>query len=356
MTITLLAPDGVPVTAQQERQANAALYGGGHGRPLGGRSGFRIDTPSNILTATSTTWTLQPCSAMLDPGASTHQGMYGWSSDAAITGAVTAADSTNPRKDLIYIRVNDSTAGDGSGAVNANVVYVAGVPGANPVAPALPARSFEVGTLDVPVAGGGAPVVKLNPARFVAAGARGIAVSAADRPVAPHVGQEVIRTDRNNHVQRWNGTAWKWVSEPERYFENASVFNAATSTSDMVIRTMPTTLIPVRSYATRIKVRAAAAITSGAISNNALRLVFAASAGVSTVQDAQGKAYLGFVAPGQYFESAAIETDWINIGGGGQPSVRCWIERIMTSTVTHQVALAPNGSGYLEALVLPADD
>lgn len=50
MTITFLAPDGVPVTAQQERQARAVLYGAGSGRPLGARSGFRPGTAASTLT------------------------------------------------------------------------------------------------------------------------------------------------------------------------------------------------------------------------------------------------------------------------------------------------------------------
>lgn len=170
MTITLRMPDGVPLTATQERQAWAAIHGGGGNRRLGGRSGFRVDTPSTVLTATSTTWTLGACAAMIDPGALTHQGMYGWSSDANETGTVTAADATNPRKDIVYIQINDDTAGDGSGLVTAEVEYLAGTPGVTPSAPTLPARSFLVGTITVPQVGGGSPTVVRNPAVFVAAG------------------------------------------------------------------------------------------------------------------------------------------------------------------------------------------
>jgi len=214
MTITYIAPDGVAISAQRFRQGHAALYGGGANRRLGGRSGFRIDTPSNVLTATSTTWTLGPCAAMIDPGASTHQGMYGWSSDANETGSVTAADATNPRKDIVYIQINDSTAGDGSGAVTAEVEYLAGTPAATPTAPALPARSFLVGTISVPVSGGGSPTVVLNPDRFVAAGARLPIESEAKRDaLTPYVGMEILRTDltqvdTSGTVERWNGTRW----------------------------------------------------------------------------------------------------------------------------------------------------
>lgn len=209
MTLTLLAPDGVPVTAQQERQARAAAYGGGSGRQLGGRSGFRPGTPADTLTATSTTWTLKPCSAMIDPGASTHQGMYGWATDANITGSVTAADATNPRKDIVYVTVNDSTAGDGSGTVSATPAYLAGTPGVTPAAPALPARSFLLGTIDVPKVGGGSPSVTVNPARFAAAGGILPISSKAERDaLTPYDGLTVDRLDLDRY-ERYNGTAWR---------------------------------------------------------------------------------------------------------------------------------------------------
>lgn len=174
MSIILLQPDGVPITAAAERQGSAVLYGGGAGRPLGGRSGFRIDTASDVFTATASAWTLKPCVAMIDPGINT--GMYKWANtsnltQASIPGSPVAPDATLPRRDIYYVQVNDSTAGDGSGAVNADVKYLAGAPNASPSAPALPARSFLIATVNVPQVGGGSPSVTLNPARFAAAGA-----------------------------------------------------------------------------------------------------------------------------------------------------------------------------------------
>lgn len=214
MTITLLAPDGVPVTAKQERQAKAAQHGGGSGRPLGGRSGFRVGTPGNVLTATSTTWTLGPCAIMIDPGATTDQGMYGWATDQNITGSgaqgVQASDVTYDRKDIVYILVNDSTAGDGSGAVNANPVYVAGTPGPTPAAPAVPPRGFLIGTITVPKTGGGAPTVLLNPARYAAAGAPLPVSTQAERDaLAKYDGLSVQRLDvAGRPVETWDGTRW----------------------------------------------------------------------------------------------------------------------------------------------------
>ncbi|MGK3957900.1 hypothetical protein ACLKOZ_17110 [Arthrobacter sp. R4] len=221
MTITFLQADGVELSAQRFRQGQAATHGGGSGRRLGGRSGFRVDTPSNVLTATSTTWTLGPCAAMIDPAASTHQGMYGWSSDANETGSVTAADATYARKDIVYIQVNDSSAGDGSGALTAEVEYLAGTAAASPVAPALPARSFLVGTITVPVSGGGSPTVVLNPDKYVVAGGRLPIESQAKRDaLTPYLGLEILRTDltqvgSSGTVERYNGTGWDHFGHSE---------------------------------------------------------------------------------------------------------------------------------------------
>jgi len=209
MTITFIAPSGVELSAQRWRQGHAAQYGGGANRPLGGRSGFRVDTAPDVFTATSTTWTLKPCSAMIDPGAATHQGMYGWATDANVTGSMTPADSAIQRQDRVWILVNDSTSGDGSGAVSAEVVYQAGTPGSG--APDLPARAFLVADITVPPAGGGSPTVLVNPARFAAAG--------APLPVYSQYEMESLSTYNGLMVQRrdlagrpiytYNGTAWR---------------------------------------------------------------------------------------------------------------------------------------------------
>jgi hypothetical protein len=217
MTIILLQPDGVPITAQQERQGSAALYGGGSGRPLGGRSGFRVDTPSDVFTATASAWTLKPCSIMIDPGASTHQGMYGWATDTNITqasvpGSPVAPNDTYPRKDIYFIRVNDSSAGDGSGLKSAPVEYLAGTPSATPAEPDLPPRSFLIATVTVPQVGAGSPSVVLNPARFAAAGAPLPVYSENERDgLSKYDGLTVQRRDLpGDPLETYDGKSSKW--------------------------------------------------------------------------------------------------------------------------------------------------
>jgi hypothetical protein len=137
--------------------------------------------------------------------------MYGWANDATISRAeVVAADQTNPRKDLVYVQINDSSAGDGSGGLSAEVLYLAGTPGVTPSAPALPARSFEVGVINVPVSGGGSPTVTLNPARFVSAGAVLPVESQAKQDALTHYpASEIVRTD--DKYKRYISDGSKWV-------------------------------------------------------------------------------------------------------------------------------------------------
>lgn len=357
MTITFLAPDGVPVTAQQERQAKAAQHGGGYGRPLGGRSGFRADTLSTILTATSTTWTLLPCAAEIDPGAASHQGFYGWSSDQNITGSVNASDVTYDRKDIVYIQINDSSAGDGSGALSAPVLYLAGTPTATPTAPALPARSFLVGTITVPKTGGGSPTVILNPARFVSAGGLLPVASAADRPTSPYVGQQVCRTDREGWIQTYTGvgtSGWEYKGASRRVTADVSTFTNTGGTGDRLLLTMPTTGI-VKPYAQKYNAVLKLSVNCGSIASGVLVVNAAVSgASVPSAVLAQGKASIAWTAPGAYLQTAQAETGWLTVAASGNPLIRAWVE-VVSGTVTNTVStLSPYTSFYVD--LRPDDD
>lgn len=76
-----------------------------------------------------------------------NMGTYVGYNDAQVTLTITAADSTNPRIDLVCMTVNDSFY---SGSSN-NVVLqvVAGTPAGSPVAPSLPANSISLATVAV---------------------------------------------------------------------------------------------------------------------------------------------------------------------------------------------------------------
>lgn len=359
MTITLLRPDGITLTAQQHRQGLAPLNGGGFGRPLGGRSGFRIDTPSNIFTVTSTTWTLLPCSAMIDPAATTHQGMYGWATDQNVTGSVTAADATYARKDIAYIQVNDSSAGDGSGALSAPVSYLVGTPAASPVAPDLPARSFLVATVNVPQVGGGSPTATLNPARFVAAGGLLPIGSKAERDtITPYVGMQVCRLDRDGWIQTYTGimtggaSGWEYRGTPKRVAATVSTFANTSGNASRLLLTMTGLTKP---YAQQLNAKLKLSINCGSIASGVLSVNAAVSLGSApTVASAQGRAALSWTAPGAYLQTANAKTDWRSIAAGTDPQPRAWVE-VTSGTVTNTVSTdATYSSFYVE--IRPDDD
>lgn len=78
----------------------------------------------------------------------TYQGTYFAENDAAFNVAITAADATNPRKDLVVVRIQDAVY---SGSTNdITIEVVTGTPAASPAEPAVPANSFELAMIDVP--------------------------------------------------------------------------------------------------------------------------------------------------------------------------------------------------------------
>lgn len=161
-TWPLDAVSGAPVYAGRAlRQTTVALFApmGDTARPLGGLSGVRWGTPVTTVTATSTTWTCGPHAGVIDGEAAAQAGPYGYSVDANVTGAVTAADGTNPRVDIVYGRISDPSESDGSSTPKFEVLYLAGTAAATPAPPATPARSFVLAQINVPRSGGGSPSV-----------------------------------------------------------------------------------------------------------------------------------------------------------------------------------------------------
>lgn len=76
-----------------------------------------------------------------------NMGTYVAYNDAATVVAITTANPTNPRIDLICATINDAYY---TGSTN-NVVFqvIAGTPASSPVAPSLPANSISLATVDV---------------------------------------------------------------------------------------------------------------------------------------------------------------------------------------------------------------
>lgn len=129
-------------------------------RALGVRSGVRPGTGvrASLSGASNFTWNVAAHAGIIDAEASATAGPYMYATDGTDTGTVTAANATNPRIDILYLKINDN-AQDGSGLANGVVGYLAGTPAATPAAPATPARSLLLATISVPAVGGGNPTL-----------------------------------------------------------------------------------------------------------------------------------------------------------------------------------------------------
>lgn len=131
---------------------------GSAARPLGARTGVRPGTSTATVTATSTTWTCQAFAGDADVETAAEAGAYPFSFDAVATGAMTPADGSNSRTDIVYVQIDDP-AEDGSGTPAVTRKYLAGVAGSG-VAPSPPvARAFVIAQINVPKSGAGSPSV-----------------------------------------------------------------------------------------------------------------------------------------------------------------------------------------------------
>jgi hypothetical protein len=192
------------------RQLMSPLVAGAtSARPLGSMSGVRPGTPASIVSATSTTWTVKPFAGVIDLEAAAIAGPYPFAFDANVTGSVTAANASYARVDILYVRVSDPSEGDGSSVPLIEVLYLAGTAAAVPVAPTVPARSFVIANLNVPVSGGGSTTVSFNAPFVVAAG--GILPGSASTLAAASFPNQYL-DDPTFGLMRSDGSYWRGVS------------------------------------------------------------------------------------------------------------------------------------------------
>jgi hypothetical protein len=223
------AVTGAPLyTGRQLRQlASPAFAGATAARPLGSLTGVRTGTPANTITATSTTWTAQPFAGNADVETLAIAGGYPFSFDAVQTGAVAAANASNPRADIMYVQIDDPSE-DASSVPAATLKYLAGtvLVGGILTAPLPVTRAFIVAYINVPISGGGSPSVTWAAPNVVAAGAILPVPTVAALPATGYLGQYVSVTadpnPLNNMLYTWTGTVWKGVTPVTGQFASTS--------------------------------------------------------------------------------------------------------------------------------------
>lgn len=137
----------------------------------------------------------------------TYQGYYHVVSDATVSVNIGAADSTNPRIDLVVARVRDQNY---SGSTNAWAVeVVAGTAAASPAVPALPANALKLA--EVRVDAGVTTIVsgKITDRRVPSALRTGVVQS--DRYPTGTLGMVTYRDSNaaTEGLEVYNGTSWR---------------------------------------------------------------------------------------------------------------------------------------------------
>lgn len=213
------ASAGAPsYTANELRQAMALAVMHG-GRNLGARQGIRPGGDQLQVSLVGSTITIQTGLALVDPALTTTQGPYWLALPVAETQTLTVANASNPRKDIVILRVYDHDE-DASGLRLARTEYLVGTAAASPAEPSVPAGSFRLATIDVPKLGTGSPVVTNNMPYTAAPGGLLPVRNAAERnalSASAHDGQAAWRQDRHwlEIQQATPGTGlWRVVTPP----------------------------------------------------------------------------------------------------------------------------------------------
>lgn len=201
------ASAGAPAyTAAELRRLSSVLMMGGHADRFGTRQGVN-PSGSQAVTLSGTTITVQHTRAVVYPALTTTAGPYTVALQSE-THTLTAADGTNPRKDIVVLRVED-TDEDSSGFRRARSQYIVGTPAGSPSEPAVPSGSFRMATIDVPAGGSPAPTLTYNAPYVVALGGILPARNVSELPsVGLHEGAYADQGDVNS-LLRYSGSAWE---------------------------------------------------------------------------------------------------------------------------------------------------
>jgi len=167
--VDVVVATGLPLySGRMLRQVGSVAFAGATAaRPFGVSSGVRPGTSTTTVTATATVWTVNPHAGLLDFEAAMESGPTSYAIDAAVTGAVRAADGF-ARVDLVWVR-QDIPLEDGASVPAVVPGYTYGTVASTP--PATPARCMVLAWVNVPASGGGSPTVTWKAPYAVAAGA-----------------------------------------------------------------------------------------------------------------------------------------------------------------------------------------
>lgn len=232
------ASAGAPAYAADElRRALATMMLiSGSGANTGARAGLRPGP--NTPSLSGTTISVFSGTAVLYPGLTATSGPYlvQWPGNEF---TLDPADPTNPRKDIVILRVFDDDE-DLSGRREAVNEYLVGTPAPSPTEPATPAGALKMAVIDVPAEGGGSATLTRTAQWTVASG--GILPVRDDTELPTDRLYEGLYADLNDDgvLKRYSGSAWETVARP-----NAVQVTSKTTDSNFGSVGSPSTVLSV---------------------------------------------------------------------------------------------------------------
>lgn len=209
------------VTAAEFREVTEHVFGRRKGGVL--RTGSTPDNSLLVDEASTPNMSVDVAdgAAVVQGTEATAQGVYLIENGASANIAISAADPTNARKDLIVARIKDQDYASGSPSTNtATLEAITGTPAASPADPTVPANCVVLARVDVPANDTAITNSQITDLRWNGAsvnanqdngsavlhGGTSVGLSTA-RPLNPYDGMEFYETDTDRRV-RWSGSAW----------------------------------------------------------------------------------------------------------------------------------------------------
>lgn len=303
------------------------------------RSGL-LNPPNTVVSATAGwSYSVVPINPIISRTAD--EGVYDFTFEGTTTVSTTVAPGADSRWDLIYVKHNDIEKSDAD-----NLPVLGVVQGTASASPSKPTGSLPSGALVLAeariYAGSTSTQDALNSLTQVfpyqaVAGTPLKVRNLADRNTItqPYLGMQVIRMDRDNHVQTYTGvgtSGWEWTSKPTRVYWDETISGTATSASSRLLDTMPDDY---KSYARRVSLGGQMTMTCGAIGSGSKSVYLSVSVNSATAAGAQSRSAFSWVAPGAYLQTQPIaQSNNILLGSGINVLFRVWIEDLGGSVTT----------------------
>jgi len=220
------------------------------GRDWGGRAGVirLLDTSLQVTERASTpnqSVDVAAGSAIIQGTEASAQGFYRADNPETTNVALTAADATNPRNDLIVARIRDQDYSSGSPSTNTfTLEAIAGTPAGSPSDPTVPDNCVVLARVVVAASDNIVNNASITDLRWngnsvnsnqdngsaCPVGARAVGLSTA-RPTMPAIGMKFYETDKAREVS-WDGSTWVGLGGGLLTAFTPSNSNISTSTNE----------------------------------------------------------------------------------------------------------------------------